>query len=108
VIRQGDIILLDLDPTKGHEQAGKRSALVISNAFYNAKTAFVIVLPITNTRRAFPMHVELDDRTRTTGVVLCEQPRNLDIQARTFRVLEQAPPDVLERCVELVMASIRV
>jgi mRNA interferase MazF len=74
-IKQGSIVWFSLDPTKGHEQKGYRPSLVVSNDDYNEMTPFVIVCPITNTNRGYPLHKPLDERTKTTGVVLCDQPR---------------------------------
>jgi len=69
---QGDIITLDFSPTQGHEQSGYRPALVVSKNLYNVKTGFVVVCPITNTSKPFPTRVLLDERTQTTGFVICE------------------------------------
>jgi mRNA interferase MazF len=105
-ITQGSIIKFDLDPVKGHEQAGYRPALVMSNETYNKKTPFLIVCPITNTKRGYPLHVELDERTKTTGVILCDQPRVIDRSARKPRFVENIPSDILDQCVEIVSACI--
>ncbi len=65
--QQGDIIYLDFDPQAGHEQKGRRPALVVSNYTYNKITRMALVCPITNTDRGFPLHVGLDSRTQSTG-----------------------------------------
>lgn len=106
MVKQGDIIKLDFNPQSGHEQAGFRPALVISNNFFNAKTNLTIVCPITNTTRSFPLHVPLDDRTETTGVVLCEHIKTLDLKARAFRVVERVPDDVLDEVIAVVFSEI--
>jgi mRNA interferase MazF len=103
-ITQGAIIKLDFDPTKGHEQAGFRPALVVSNEGYNQKTPFFIVCPITNTQRGYPLHVSLDKRTKTTGVVLCDQIRVIDKNARKPEFIESLPADLLSSCIEIVSA----
>ena len=72
MVKQGDIIKVNFNPQAGHEQAGYRPALVISNDFFNQKANLTIVCPITNTSNRFPLHIPLDSRTVTTGVVLCE------------------------------------
>ena len=79
---QGDIVFLDFYPQAGHEQKGTRPALVVSNKTYNKFTNMAIVCPITNTYRDFPLHVKLDERTKTTGVIMCEQLKALDFHAR--------------------------
>jgi mRNA interferase MazF len=95
MVKQGDIVKLDFDPKSGHEQAGYRPAVVISNDFFNMKTNLTIVCPITNTKRPFPLHVKLDSRTETTGTILCEQIKALDLSARTHRIVERLPDDLL-------------
>ena len=79
---QGDIIFLDFDPRTGHEQKGRRPAIVVSNNTFNQFTKMALVCPVTNTNKGFPLHVPLDKRTKTTGVIMCEQVKSLDITAR--------------------------
>jgi mRNA interferase MazF len=102
MLRQGDIIALDFSPTQGHEQSGYRPALVISRDFYNEKTGFVVVCPITNTLRTFPSRVFLDGQTKTTGSVICEQIRTIDVKARNPRFIEKMPEDLLRQAMEIV------
>lgn len=106
MVKQGDIIKINLNPRAGHEQAGYRPAVVISNDFFNEKTNLVIVCPITNTNNNFPLHINLDNRTKTTGVVLCEHIRSVDIEARGYIVIEKIPSDILERIINIVFAEI--
>ena len=108
MVNQGDIIKIDFDPQSGHEQKESRPALVISNNFFNEKTKLAIVCPITNTDRSFPLHVKLDERTKTTGVVLCEHIRSLDINSRTYKSIEAVPGDILEDVVNKVFAEIEI
>ncbi len=106
MVSQGDIIKLDFNPQSGHEQAGYRPAVVVSNDFFNAKTNLTIVCPITNTKKPFPLHVPLDHRTVTTGVILCEHIKALDLHARTFRVVERLPDDLLDEVIAIVFSEI--
>lgn len=108
MVKQGDIIKVNFNPQAGHEQAGYRPALVISNNFFNQKTNLTIVCPITNTNNRFPLHILLDDRTETTGVILCEHVKALDLNARTYRVVEQLPKDLLEKVIEVVFSEIEM
>lgn len=103
---QGDIIYLEFDPQAGHEQKGKRPALVVSNNTYNRFTNMAMVCPITNTDRDFPLHVELDERTRTTGVVMCEQVKALDVKARKATFSEKAPFDIIEEVVDILIGFV--
>ena len=108
VINQGSIIKFDFNTAVGHEQVGYRSAVVISNNIFNSRTNLLIVLPITNTNNSFPLHVELDDRTTTIGVVLCEHPKSIDKLAKKIIVVESLPKDILKRVLSLVRAEISI
>ena len=89
---QGDIVLLNFDPQTGHEQKGRRPALVISNLEYNLFTKAAIVCPIANTNRGIPIQCPLDDRTKTPGVIMCEQLKALDIVKRKLGMHTQKSP----------------
>lgn len=106
MVKQGDIIKLDFDPQSGHEPSGYRPAVVVSNDFFNTKTNLTIVCPVTNTNRPFPLHVPLDDRTQTTGVILCEHIKALDLNTRGYKVIEQLPKDLLREVIETVFSEI--
>ncbi len=103
---QGDIILLDFNPQAGHEQQGRRPAIVVSNNTFNKFTKIAIVCPITNTRKGYPLHVPLSETTKTTGVIMCEQVKSLDISARNASFVEKAPEDILEEVMDIVMSFI--
>ena len=106
MVKQGTIIKINFNPQAGHEQAGYRPAVVISNNIFNEKTKLSIVCPITNTNNHFPLHIPLDDRTRTTGVILCEHIKALDLNSRTYQVVEKLPNDILENVIDVVYAEI--
>ena len=103
MVRQGDIIRLDFSPTSGHEQKGILPVVVVSNDFTISKTNVVYVAPITNTARNFPLHVPLDARTKTTGEILCEQIRVVDLETRKYTMIERLPSDLLERTLDCVI-----
>ncbi|MEO1815113.1 MAG: type II toxin-antitoxin system PemK/MazF family toxin [Acetobacterium sp.] len=106
MVKQGDIIKLNFNPQSGHEQAGFRPAVVISNDFFNEKVNMTIVSPITNSNRSFPLHVPLDDRTKTTGFVLCEHIKSIDLEARSYNYVEAIPKDLLERIISIIFSEI--
>ena len=106
MVKQGNIIKINFNPQKGHEQAGYRPALVVSNDFFNEKTNLVILCPITNTNNSFPLHVPLDNRTQTTGVILCEHLKALDIDTRTYKFVENLPNDILEQVINIIFSEI--
>ncbi|MCL2363554.1 MAG: type II toxin-antitoxin system PemK/MazF family toxin [Defluviitaleaceae bacterium] len=101
--KQGDIIKMDFNPTKGHEQQGCRPALVVSNAGYNKFARGVaIVCPITNTDKGFPLQPKLDDRTITSGVVMTDQVKALDLMKRSPEFVEVIPTDILAEVCDIV------
>ena len=106
MVKQGDIIKLDFNPQLGHEQAGYRPAVIISNNFFNTHSNLTIVCPITNTARAYPLHIPLDSRTATTGVVMCDQLKTVDLSHRTHRFTEKLPIDILNQVLEAVFSTI--
>lgn len=100
--RQGDIIYMDFSPQTGHEQAGRRPALVVSNNSFFIHTHLAVVCPITNTNNGFPLHIPLDSRTNTTGVIECEQCKSLDIIARNASYKESLPSDELNKTLDFI------
>lgn len=108
MVKQGDIIKVSFDPKQGHEQAGFRSALVISNNEFIKRTKLAIVCPITNTNNNFPLHVPLDERTSTTGVILCEHLRTLDLASRQNKLIEKVPEDILKLVTDIVFAEVEI
>lgn len=92
-MKRGDIYLVSLDPTAGHEQSGSRPVLVVSPAEFNDATKLPVILPITNggesaRRLGFAVPVT---GIKTTGVVRCDQPRVIDLAARHARKVDTLP-----------------
>ncbi len=86
---QGDIIFINFNPTKGHEQKGYRPAIVISNNVFNKNTKMVIVCPITSNEKEFPTHYNLKNSKKVKGAVLCEHIRSIDYEIRkTKKILK--------------------
>ena len=104
--RQGDIIILNFDPQIGHEQRGRRPGLIVSNEQFHFRTNLAMVCPITNTISYFPAHVALDETTRTTGEIMCEQVKCLDIHARNAEYMESVPDDILDEAIDLICSFI--
>src|SRR5260370_40630070 len=97
-MNRGDIYMVSLDPTQGHEQHGHRPVLVISPTLFNSATKLPVVLPITSGgefARRIGFAVPLSG-IKTTGVVRCDQPRVLDLNARHGRKLESVPTPIME------------
>ena len=104
--KQGDIIILDFDPQAGHEQKGRRPALVVSNEQFHERTNLAMVCPITNSTSGFPLHIKLDNRTNTIGEIMCEQSKCFDIKARNAQFKESVPEDILEEAIDIISAII--
>ena len=97
-MKRGDIYTVSLDPTLGHEQQGHRPVLIISPTAFNQATKLPVVLPITNGgefARRLGFAVPLTG-IRTSGIVRCDQPRVLDIEARHGKKVESLPPELLD------------
>ena len=107
MVKQGSIIKLSLDPTKGHEQAGYRPVLVISNSHFSQASNMLLVCPITNTDRKNPLHVRLEGLV-TTGFVMCDHVRAVDIRAREYKVIENIDDDTLWEVCDIVIGSVGV
>ncbi len=100
-MERGDIYLVSLDPTSGHEQQGTRPVLVVSPAAFNRLTRTLVVLPIISggsfARTAGFAVSLMGSGTQTTGIVRCDQPRALDIGSRNGRKLESVPQSILDQ-----------
>lgn len=104
MVEQGDIVIIDFDPSLGSEQKGKRPGLIVSNNTYHKNTnGFVIVVPITSAKTInYPLHISLDKRTTTYGEIMCEQLKTMDTKIRKFKVVEKLPSDILEKVLKIV------
>ena len=99
-MKRGEIWLVALDPTQGHEQRGRRPVLIVSPEAFNRVTRVPVVLPITSGgsfARTAGFAVPLTGTgTKTTGVVRCDQPRALDLRARGGKKLESVPEAIMD------------
>jgi mRNA-degrading endonuclease toxin of MazEF toxin-antitoxin module len=107
-MKRGEIWFVSLDPTSGHEQRGRRPVLIVSPEAFNRVTKVPVVLPITSGgsfARTAGFAVTLEGAgTKTTGVVRCDQPRALDLAARSGRKLESVPDTIVDE----VLAKVAV
>jgi mRNA interferase MazF len=100
----GDIAWVELDPVKGTEQAGRRPALVLSDALYLAVSSRAVICPISKTARNWPFDVPLLATLRTEGVVMVDQIRTIHRPSRLFEVVEGVPRDLLDNVREVLAA----
>jgi mRNA interferase ChpB len=97
-MKRGDIYLVSLDPTAGHEQSGSRPVLIVSPQDFNEASQLPVVLPITNggefaRRLGFAVPIT---GIKTTGIVRCDQPRVLDLSARNARKVDSLPEHLMD------------
>jgi mRNA-degrading endonuclease toxin of MazEF toxin-antitoxin module len=98
-MKRGEIWLVNLDPTSGHEQRGRRPVLIVSPEPFNRITKVPVVLPITsggNFARTAGFAVPLTAGTKTIGIVRCDRPRALDLAARGGKKLESASDEIMD------------
>jgi mRNA interferase MazF len=93
---RGDIIWISLDPQAGHEQAGRRPAVVISPAAYNGKVGLALLCPITSQIKGYPFEVKIPSGLAVTGVVLSDQVKSLDWRARKAELICALPEVVVK------------
>jgi mRNA interferase MazF len=103
---KGDFVALSFNPQSGHEQKGRRPALVISNDLFNQKTGLALVCPITNTNRKYPFHLRIPDNCVLTGFIMIDQIKSVDFEARSIKYIDKAPPHVLAEALALLDACI--
>ncbi len=106
VPRPGDIIAITFDPQSGHEQKGRRPALVISKDLFNRSTGLAIVCPITNTERGFPFHVPVSKSSNVTGFIMVEQVKSVDFRARRAKRIERVSDELLSNVLSILDACI--
>jgi mRNA-degrading endonuclease toxin of MazEF toxin-antitoxin module len=97
-MKRGEIWMVALDPTAGHEQRGRRPVLIVSPTTFNRVTQVPVVVPITTKgsfARTAGFAVPLDAGTRTKGIIRCDQPRALDLSARRAERVESIPESIL-------------
>ena len=106
VPRQGDFITMDFDPQTGHEQSGRRPALVVSKTVFNQATGLAFVCPLTNADRGYPFHVCVPKGCGLTGFIMTEQFRSVDFSARHAKRIGSSPDGLLEQVIGIVEACL--
>ena len=103
---QGDIVVLSFDPQSGHEQKGRRPAIIISNKVFNQHLGLAFACPITNTKRNFPFHIECDSKN-ITGFIMTEQMKSIDYNSRNIKFIEKANPKTLGKILGIIDSIIQ-
>ncbi|MEW5977741.1 MAG: type II toxin-antitoxin system PemK/MazF family toxin [Acidobacteriota bacterium] len=107
VPHKGDFVALSFDPQSGHEQKGRRPALVISNYLFNKHTGLAIVCPLTNTDRRIPFHLPVPAPSAVTGFVMVDQVKSVDFLARKSQFIGKAPSSLLTDVLGVLDACVR-
>ncbi|MFO7943794.1 MAG: endoribonuclease MazF [Anaerolineales bacterium] len=102
VPERGDVIWLTFDPQAGHEQAGRRPALVLSPAAYNGKVGLAILCPITSQIKGYPFEVSIPQGLPIEGVILADQVKNLDWEVRETELIFQLPSQVVNEVLKKI------
>ena len=103
VPRRGDAVWLNFNPQSGHEQAGRRPALVLSPEEYNRKTGLAIFCPITSQVKGYPFEVKLPADLPVNGVVLADQVKSLDWQVREVALIKKLSAQVVNEVTDLLI-----
>ena len=93
---RGDVVWLLFDPQAGHEQAGRRPAVVLSPRAYNQKVGLALFCPVTNQRKGYPFETPLPEGAPVSGVVLCDQVKSFDWVARRAELICKLPPQTTD------------
>ena len=106
VPERGDAVWLNFTPQVGHEQAGRRRALVLSAAAYNGRVGLAIFCPITSQAKGYPFEVELPSGLPIRGVILSDQARSLDWRGRQATFIGRVPAGVIDEVVGKLAALV--
>jgi len=103
---QGDIVALTFDPQSGHEQKGRRPAIIISNKTFNKYLGLAFACPITNTKRDFPFHIQVESEN-ITGFIMAEQMKSIDYNARNIKFIEKANQKTINQILGIIDSIIQ-
>ncbi len=99
---RGDVVWIDMSPTSGHEQSGRRPALVLSPLAYNMKSGIALMCPVTSRVKGYPFEVALPETAPVSGVVLSDQVKSLDWRERRAEIAGRVTEDVSETVLQRV------
>jgi mRNA interferase MazF len=105
---RGDAVWVTFNPQAGHEQAGRRPALVLSPVAYNRKVGLAVLCPITNQIKGYPFEVVIPDGLKVTGAILSDQVKNLDWKVREAKLICSLPPSVTQEALKKLNALLRL
>jgi mRNA interferase MazF len=104
---KGDFITLSFDPQSGHEQKGRRPALVVSNSLFNQATGLAIVCPITNTDRKIPFHLAVPASSSLTGFIMVEQVKSIDFNTRKAKFVGKTSSELIDDVLAVIDVCVK-
>jgi len=102
---KGDLVWLNFNPQSGHEQMGKRPAIVISPKLYNEKSGLALFCPITSKVKGYPFEVEINEK-KIKGVILSDQIKSLDWKTRNVEYISKVKIEIFEEVTEKLLLLI--
>jgi mRNA interferase MazF len=103
---KGDIVVINFNPQSGHEQKGRRPAIIVSNYLFNKHTGLAIACPITNTDRKIPFHIKIPENVSVSGFVMVEQVKSIDFDSRKIKLIEKAPENLINEVLAILDACL--
>ncbi len=97
---RGDLVWINFNPQSGHEQAGRRPALVLSPSRYNSKVGLAILCPVTNKIKGYPFEVSLPQNISVSGVVLSDQVKSMDWKSRDIEFISKLSSDSVNEVIQ--------
>ena len=102
VPRRGDVVWITLHPQAGHEQAGRRPAVVLSPQPYNDKVGLALLCPVTNQIKGYPFEVVIPPGLSVTGAILSDQVKSLDWRTRNAELIGSLPPKIISEVLQKI------
>ena len=93
--KRGDAVWIDMNPQSGHEQAGRRPALIVSPGFYNKKAGLALLCPITNQMKGYPFEIVIPQGLNVSGAILSDQIKSFDWKTRRAEFIQKIPEHIV-------------
>ena len=107
VPERGDVVWITLNPQAGHEQAGRRPAVVLSPRSYNGKVGLAILCPITSQVKGYPFEVQIPSGLEVRGAILADQVKSLDWRAREAELMCKLPAEAIAEVLQKIRVLLR-
>ena len=107
VPERGDVVWITLNPQAGHEQAGRRPAVVLSPRSYNGKVGLAILCPITSRAKGYPFEVQIPSGLEVRGVILADRVKSLDWRAREAELMCTLPAEAIAEVLQKIRVLLR-